>query len=176
MDPVRREWTIYKSLWRAAESAGTLVRYVDGDDLLEGGAFDVRGGRPRVTIFRPFFKVVDKPTLGRHPRAPRDMPLPDIIAELFILAHELGHLASWREPPQRMQRHWSALRRLERLTKAGAVEPCRSDGDLFEEELRAWMLAEHILYGEGYRTGAAFEAFRERAIHRYSSALRPRAH
>jgi hypothetical protein len=176
MRPIRTEWTIYKSLWQAAESEGAFVSYTDREFGLEGGYFHLFDGRPHITLFRPFFKVVDKPTLGRAPRAPRDMPPPDIVSELFILAHELGHMASWGEDPQRSMRHWRALQGLQMRMMAGTVAPRRSDVRLLEEETRAWELAERILEREGYEPSSTFKAFRHQALEKYQSALgrRPR--
>ncbi|MBE7481550.1 MAG: hypothetical protein HS104_16415 [Polyangiaceae bacterium] len=86
-----------------------MVRY---DGLAEEGSGSFhpdpreRGEkRPTITIARPFYEAVNRPTRSRNAGGAH-LPPPNLLAETFTLAHECGHFLSWRERAPRDE--WTA--------------------------------------------------------------------
>src|SRR3954462_6253983 len=106
-------FVIYEKLWRLMQHEDVFIEYqVLGNG--EGGYFHARVGevqgngkprRPLLAIHRPWAKEpTTEPT--RESDAPAGQPQPNLLAELMTLAHEAGHMFSWkgRTPPERWAR------------------------------------------------------------------------
>lgn len=91
---------VYEALWRRAEAEGASVRF----GVLAYGAAgyfqppnkDNGPFKPLISIHRPYYQEGQQPSRSRNLGAPAVMPAPDILAELVTLAHEYGHLMSWK--------------------------------------------------------------------------------
>jgi hypothetical protein len=120
-------FAIYEKLWRLVQHENVFIEYrVLGNG--EGGYFHARAGelkgngkpqRPLLAIHRPWAKSPNtEPT--RESNAPVGNPQPNLLAELITLAHEAGHMFSWkgRTPPERWAQYHEIEKRRHEIARA----------------------------------------------------------
>ena len=105
---------IYLALWARARSAGACVHYFDqpladppslhGDQTGASGWFlanaDIADAQPVIQIYRLEYDDALTPSRSRR-HGGGSLPTPDLEYELITLAHEYGHLMSYRGRTQR---------------------------------------------------------------------------
>lgn len=173
-------FTIYQKAWAAAEVAGATVRY---QSHLPGGYFhpvaQANGAvSPIIGISRPWPEQATKPCRGYSQHAPPGQPPPDIAHELMILAHEYGHLLSWKErtPRARWRQGNAATRKRDEAwgTAPGTISergarafPALTDEEralIVEEETTAWEIARELLDDLGFSEWDTFARDREESL------------
>lgn len=180
---------LYVRAWRAVETAGAFVHY---DGCMEpAGYFHPHEGaegfsHPTIAIRRPYYAGNGRtPTHKRNAGAPPQLPPPDIGYELITLAHEYGHLMSWKgRTPRPAWDAYNAVAIKRSEAEIGIADLASADSArialrnaltdderaliLAEEEL-AWRIGRELLQQVGFHTWDAYEA-REREgmhFHRY---------
>lgn len=137
----------------------------------------------------------DRPTPDSN--APGDQPQPDLLDELITLAHEAGHLFSWkgRTPPGTWATYHESEKRRDAFARAFVVEAddaqlvdpertrwpgskmlaCLTDEEralIVDEEALAWSIGRELLQARSFD---AFEIYDERArrgVHYHRVRLR----
>jgi hypothetical protein len=170
---------VYARLWRCAESDGAFVDYYGIGGVGENGFFHAREGegrKPWIAIYRPHYSE-DGPTRARSTGV--ELSDDELRAELATLAHEYGHLQSWRRSRDaggEAREAWLAYqdtavcrdaiqtRELERsgetfdkadfhtrLRAANLVELSAEDRQrIIDEETTAWRYGREVLVELGY--------------------------
>ncbi|MBE7481535.1 MAG: hypothetical protein HS104_16335 [Polyangiaceae bacterium] len=165
-----------------------MVRY---DGLAEEGSGSFhpdpreRGEkRPTITIARPFYEAVNRPTRSRNAGGAH-LPPPNLLAETFTLAHECGHFLSWRERAPRDEwtayyiaakardDAWSQLpddlpppEYNERLRSSAKEQLTADQIDLIlAEEARAWAIGRELLESLGFEDLPAYDERTIRGLH-----------
>ena len=173
-------FAMYKEAWARARAAGATVRY---NSDRPGGLF-FPGERangtssPLIEIYRPWPELSDRPCRGYSKNAPSDLPPPDITHDLMILAHEVGHLRSWKGRTPRAQ--WD-LYNAAAKKRDEAWDAAWSTGDdararafaaisdqeralIVEEEALAWEIARELLVDLQFTDWARFEQERATSL------------
>lgn len=189
---------IYAQLWRLAESEGIYVHY---DGIMAGGQagyFHARddGDRPRkpeIAIHRPYYRDHDNPTPDSN--APEGKPQPDLVEELFTLAHEYGHSRSWagRTPRDQYALYYAAALHRDEFAAAEwkrldaslplaelcekhrqALRAALSDDErrrIVDEEELAWKIGREVLVKLGFADLVRYDETATRHVHNHRYRL-----
>jgi len=203
---------IYEALWAWVKSEGVIIRYGNCTNG-EGGYFIAndpeqpiamseenawRPNRPWLVIDRPWPKTpTSQPS--RENNAPVGKPQPDLRSELLTLAHECGHMCSWKGRTPRDQ--WLIyagveMHRYEVKTEIDAelagVKPSITDlverarwlsARMFErltddqrarivhEETLAWQIGRELLARFGLTDFDGYEQHAELHVHNHRAQL-----
>lgn len=189
----------YVKVWRLAEADGIFVHYhgLLGDGL--AGYFHPRDNfgwsmKPEIVIRRPYYKEPDDEP-ARDSNAPPDKPQPDLLAELFTLAHEYGHSRSWagRTPAADYALYDEIAKRRDAIADEEfkqldtsspplarnddlrrALHARLSDDDrmrIIHEETLAWAIGREVLVGIGFEDLAGYDATTTRHLHNHRYRL-----
>lgn len=170
----QRVWAIYKAVW--ATLAGpdlegpdcansVLVRYSGMFRNGEAGEFarvDSDHPRPQIVLARPSYREpADEPsmTLATGESA-------DLLAELVTLAHEGGHLRSWRAGNHTPEYIEAAIA-MHNLLEPGNVVTPEQERLYLEEEHRAWDHARSLLAEHGFEEWDDFQEAKARGLNEY---------
>jgi hypothetical protein len=189
----------YVKLWRRAQADGLFVHY---HGLMGGGLagyFDHRENygrkmKPEIAISRPYYKAPGHEP-SRDSNAPPGEPQPDLVGELFTLAHEYGHSRSWAgrtepaeyklydevakwrgaildEESQKLSTSLSVHDQSEALRRALYD---RLDEDarerIMREESLAWNIGREVLADLGYADIASYDATATKHLHNHRYRL-----
>jgi hypothetical protein len=159
----------YARLWGTAEGDGAFVTYEGtAPHGTEAGWFHPTdaGGDPKIVVVRPYYMHHTMPHWERS-----DGVAVDIEAEFCVLAHEYGHMVSWR----------AGNRTAEYVTAAEAVnarergKPLALDGKaralVFDEEERAWKNGRKVLRSYDWTPWERFNAEEKKALDVYREIL-----
>lgn len=189
----------YKALWARASAEGAGVTY-DGTcepdgyfDLGENGA---EYPLPVIGIYRKWPELPCDPCRGYGVDAPPDAKPPDLKKELIVLAHEFGHLMSWkgRTPRAEWECYYAVATKRNQVVseskKAARAVPedqqtqfqidalrrALTDEEralVLTEEALAWDIAREALAALEFADWPAFDREREQSlhVHRYRLGL-----
>lgn len=198
----------YEKLWKRAQDLGAVVTYLTwiapGEPSLTAdhtgatGWFranvDVEGAQPFIDIYR--LHPDDEPFSPSRARGPEgaSLPPPDLEEELITLAHEYGHLVSFRSatPRPEWHRYDESAKRRGAILERVADESDEIDGvelsELMREALRAeltedekarivheeslaWDIGREALVDLGITDLSKFEARRRLGLHAHRYRL-----
>jgi|JI10StandDraft_1071094.scaffolds.fasta_scaffold06236_10 hypothetical protein len=199
--PARDTFDIYSALWARAEGEGSTVSYYAVGE--PGGYFhpNERGAGhayPMISIYRPWPEHTTAPCRGYSQYAPPDLAPPDLRHELLVLAHEFGHLMSWkgRTPRATWERYNAVAIKREKLNSEAleAAQAVPEDAQaqyvidalwraltdeeralILTEEALAWDVAREALAALDFAEWPEFDRERDKSlhIHRYRLGLDP---
>ncbi len=147
----------YEALWKRVQSEGVSVEFGLLEEDESNGGFHTGGcGDPQILIFRKWFRSPPD-VLTRDSNAPAGQPQPDLLIELITLAHEYGHVLSWKGATPKAE--YTAYRRsldlwesLRQSNNAHGDDELPKDDQqrILDEEALAWRLGRDVLTELGF--------------------------
>jgi hypothetical protein len=174
-------WTVYVRLWGRCEGcsrgleASTLVHYIGPEEVRvgEAGFFHPQGAdraQSEIAIARCGCGHHHRSAPARERQGGALLNHDELLAELFVLAHEFGHSRSWREGQRTPAYEEAVLAFDEGLPLSDEQQKL-----ILEEEERAWRYARQELDSLGFSEWARFDAIRRSGLDAYQQTFWPTA-